>query len=497
VSLEHVLQWYDDLEGSAVSALQRHLAPADVPWMDSEDAPSASAPLRAETLQRLRAKVEARITERAVTRTKDDLIQLQYGLAERELARAVRADLEDHRQLDAAHLDVADQDVSILDERLGGPYEMPVLRLIREQLARHPDVEVGGANPTNPASWQRVEIGDVAESIPKQLSIYWDAGTVSAVPLVLCTWTNGGRRTLSIRSHPSHQEHARAYIDQLLADARGPGNPFRGRLLQATWNGEFKLTVLPEPVEDRTQLVLPDGIWTALDYNVHRMFDRMDRFRAAGLGSNRGVLLAGPPGTGKTAACRVLAAEVIGDATAVFVQSQVGQHLLHQLYQEVAGLGPTLVLLEDLDLLTGSRDERTARAALFDFLTVLDGLMTRHHDVITVATTNDPAAIDAAVRRAARFDQVVTFPMPDRAARERILDVYLAALDHDVNIGAAARRTEGMSGAGLRELVRSALLAAEGSLTTDDIMAQIPKADAHGSDARSTRTDHAGGSRYM
>jgi hypothetical protein len=125
-----------------------------------------SPPVRAETLRRLRAKVERRAAERLGHRTKDDLVQLQYSLAERELTKAIRADLEDHRKLDAAHLDVADQDVSILDERLGGPYEMPALRLIGEQLARYPEVEVGGANPTNPASWQRIEIGDVAESIP-------------------------------------------------------------------------------------------------------------------------------------------------------------------------------------------------------------------------------------------------------------------------------------------------------------------------------------------
>jgi DNA polymerase III delta prime subunit len=135
---------------------------------------------------------------------------------------------------------------------------------------------------------------------------------------------------------------------------------------------------------------VPSEIWTSLDMNVHRMFARMDVFRSAGLGSNRGLLLAGPLGTGKTVACRILAAELLGTATPIFVESKVGEYVLHQLYEELSGLGPALVLLEDLDLLAGSRDEQTQRSALFDFLTILDGLMTQHHEVVTVATTNDP-----------------------------------------------------------------------------------------------------------
>jgi SpoVK/Ycf46/Vps4 family AAA+-type ATPase len=65
--------------------------------------------------------------------------------------------------------------------------------------------------------------------------------------------------------------------------------------------------------------------------------------------------------------------------------------------------------------------------------------------------------------------------MPDVDARSQILDVYLEALDHDVDVASVARRTEGMSGADLREVVRGALLAADADLTTSDVLAQIPR----------------------
>jgi ATP-dependent 26S proteasome regulatory subunit len=199
----------------------------------------------------------------------------------------------------------------------------------------------------------------------------------------------------------------------------------------------------------------------------------MHLFEQAGLGSNRGVLVAGPPGTGKTAACRVLAAEVLERATAIFVDSMIAQALLPSLYQEISGLGPTLVLVEDLDLIVGSRDDETARRPLLDFLTVLDGLMTQHRNVVTVATTNDPAAVDAGVRRAARFDRVVMFPIPDEDGRRRILDVYLASVPHEVDTRAVARATDGATGADLREYVRGALLTASDVVTTADVLATI------------------------
>jgi cell division protease FtsH len=204
------------------------------------------------------------------------------------------------------------------------------------------------------------------------------------------------------------------------------------------------------------------------------MFERMDVLRESGLGGNRGLLLAGPPGTGKTALCRALAAEYEGRATVVIVSAAVGSYLLGDLYERLDALAPALVLVEDLDLIVGSREEG-AGPGLIQFLTVLDGLMTRHSGVVTIATTNDPSAIDAAATRAARFDQVVYLGLPSEEARRAILELYLSRVSHDADLDDLAARSDGLSGADLREVVRSAVLDSDNDTLTPDDLAQTLK----------------------
>jgi ATP-dependent 26S proteasome regulatory subunit len=113
--------------------------------------------------------------------------------------------------------------------------------------------------------------------------------------------------------------------------------------------------------------------------------------------------------------------------------------------------------------------------------------MTQHRNVVTVATTNDPAAVDAGVRRAARFDRIVMFPIPDEGGRRRILDVYLASVQHSVDTAEVARATDGATGADLREYVRGALLTASGVVTTGDVLATIER-ESDAPDRASERT---------
>lgn len=426
-------------------------------------------------LVRLREKVRRESEGHAgptARRSREDLVQLRYARAERRLKDQFRADLASRERLTEAHLGVEWQTIGVSSAKIQEPHVKPVLRLVGRQLAEHPTVELAGADLGQPPSWGRFELGDEVEPVPTRVSVFWDAGMVTDGPLVLQTWEESTHQTLQVFSRPEHHDDAKAYLNRIINDARGSESPYRGRLLKASWGrqGGIAFEVLSEPEETRDRLVLPTPIWEALDANVHRMFERMPTFLSAGLGSNRGVLLAGAPGTGKTAACRVLARELLGSVTAVFVESRAAQALLPQLYGEISGLAPALVLLEDLDLLVGDREARSERWALVDFLTVLDGLMTQHREVVTVATTNDPDAIDAGVGRAGRFDGIIEFPLPDEQARRQILEVYLQSLDHRVDIGRVARDTDGKTGADLREYVRSALLAADDTLDTEDFV---------------------------
>jgi hypothetical protein len=446
--------------------------------MNPDNAAEASATPERQSLSRLHAKTRSRGgfdgSDPSKPYSAEDLVQLQYALAKRDLEDRLRADLKDRERLVEAHLGVPWRTIAVASETIQDPHIKPVLRLIGRQLREHEEVEFAGAHAGSPSRWDRFEVGDDVELVPGWATIYWDAGTVSDGPLVLETWSEPVGQNLMVFSRAEDQPLGKAYLNRLIKDAKGPESPYRGRLLKASWGGHgVQLEILRDPTETRERIVLPSAIWESLDINVHQMVAKMKAFEAAGLGSNRGVLLAGAPGTGKTAACRVLAQEALGSVTAVFVDSIVAESLLPQLYTTISDMAPALLFLEDLDLIVGSRRNRSVRRSLLNFLTVLDGLMTQHHDVITVATTNDPEAVDAAVRRAARFDRVVTFPLPDERDRQRILEVYLRSFDHQVDTREVAGVTAGKTGADLREYIRTALLGVTASLGTNDLLAVI------------------------
>ena len=147
--------------------------------------------------------------------------------------------------------------------------------------------------------------------------------------------------------------------------------------------------------------------------------------------------------------------------TVIFCDAMTVQHSVRELYKELKYLAPALVVMEDVDLVVGDRNAG-ASGALLDFLVALDGAMSDHSGVVTIATTNDPQAIDPAARRSARFDVLIEVPPPDQAGRAAILERYLRDLDNAVDIARVAAATNGMSGADLRELVSDGVLHTSG-----------------------------------
>jgi len=394
--------------------------------VDQTSRPERAGQPRA-NLIRLRERLRlAQLANNETAPSIEDVRQVKYALARHRLDAYMREAHGDLSRLIEAHLDAPLHTVAIAREALRSPHVAPVLRLVGEQLKSHPDVEFSGANPKGPPEWIRFATQDEVVLIPKSVTVFWEAGHVADVPLVLQTWEDHSGQSVFVYSAADHHEAAKDHLESLLKDARGSGNPYRGQVLEARLEqGQLEFRILPAPADSRDRLILPAEVWDALDLNVHRMFARMDKLSRAGLGSNRGILLAGPPGTGKTAACRILAQEAGPSLTTIFVESRAGQYLLQQVYAEAGNLSPALV------------------------------------------------CVDAAARRAARFDQIVEFPIPSREARGRILASYLASIEHRVDLEVAADATQSLTGADLREIVRIAVLRSEEPLTTDDLLAGI------------------------
>lgn len=403
--------------------------------------------------------------------SREDLIQLEYRLYSLHIEHLERERRRDARVVAGGFLGVPPDQLAVVSENVPTIDVVPVLLEVGRQVTALPSPEELGIRWAEPITWEPVDIHGARLHVPKYFSFAVPAGDLSRVPLVVRGWpAQMTMQYVEVLSRPGDEAEARSFLTDLLAASQGPRSPYFGRVIEADY-GQGGLVLRTVELEriDRSTLVLDEAVWDAVTRNVDRMFEKMEVMARAGLGTNRGLLLAGPPGTGKSALCRALALEYAGARTVTIVSAAAGQHLLGEVYGRMDSLGPGLVLIEDLDLLVGDRGDH-ARFPLVQFLSVLDGLMTRHAGVVTIATTNDASLVDDAALRAARFDQVVELTLPDLEQRAAILTNYLRHVEHDVDVGLCARRSDGFSGAELREAVRAALLDAEhASLDQQDL----------------------------
>lgn len=337
---------------------------------------------------------------------------------------------------------------------------------------------VGPAEDSCPPTWERTEIDGTSVSLPKELAVFFVGGSFAPIDVVVClreaSFMND-EFELRIYTRTVDAEAGRALLAQTMTAARGPRNFFRGRVLQATAKPVLGLAIVDLPRQDRSNLVLPAEVWNELDTNIAAVTTRADLMRQLGLGTSRGVLLTGPPGVGKSAVSRVVAGELMGDATVIIVDALAGSRALRSIYEETRYLGRTVVILEDLDLIIGTRGSGGRNELLAEFLTVLDGTR-QYDDVLTIASTNDPTSLDSAATRSARFDAIIEIDYPDTAATAEILRRILTSIPgaDAVDCHTVARSfASAVSGADVRETVRRAVLEHGTAVTTQVLLRTI------------------------
>ena len=205
----------------------------------------------------------------------------------------------------------------------------------------------------------------------------------------------------------------------------------------------------------REDVILPDETLRLLDRNVLSFVGQRARLRGLGQSTRKGILLYGPPGTGKTHTIRYLASNLPDHTTLIITAEQIGW--LGRYMSLARLLQPTMVVIEDVDLIGRSRERMGAceEPLLNRLLNEMDGLK-EDADILFVLTTNRPEQLEAALAsRPGRIDQAIEVPLPNDAGRDKLVRLYGKGLPlSDAIVDEAARRTQGVSAAFIKELMR-------------------------------------------
>lgn len=195
-------------------------------------------------------------------------------------------------------------------------------------------------------------------------------------------------------------------------------------------------------------------------------------FEKLGIEPPKGVMLHGPPGTGKTMIAKAVANETEANFVSIsgpeIISKYYGESEKHlrEIFDEAEKTAPTIIFIDEIDSIAPKREEVTAeveRRVVAQLLSLMDGLKTRGK-VIVIAATNRPNAVDPALRRGGRFDREIEIGIPDRNGRFEVLQIHTRGMplaedmSEEKGLREIADMTHGFVGADISSLCKEAAM---------------------------------------
>jgi hypothetical protein len=255
-------------------------------------------------------------------------------------------------------------------------------------------------------------------------------------------------------------------VSSVLADLRAAmrkHNVYRGQVISLHGGGDdqgIRVQFHRLHAIERDAVVPPEGTSERLERHAIGIAAQAKQLRAAGRQLKRGVLLHGPPGTGKTLTVSYLVGAMPGRTTVLLTGRGLG--LIEPAVSIARELTPATVVLEDVDLVAAERTMPVGNTGiLFELLNQMEGLE-EDADLLFLLTTNRADLIEPALAtRPGRVDLALEIPLPDEAARARLMRLYAADVPLDPQTEAdLVARTDGLTGAFIKELMRQTALRA-------------------------------------
>jgi DNA replication protein DnaC len=376
----------------------------------------------------------------------------------RQFPSRVRADLQ--LSLEAV---LSSEDLSVRFEGVRFDYLPGGLQLSTLLL---PDALDQSVAVVGPATYEEVDVGEEAPVRCLRNGLWLvERGALKAAVLVAQPEEYMSRATLLVEVAVPPGEAGEAFAGELF-DALEEGVKrsacYRGKVLslehEDAYSGQSRgMKVHHLRAVERSEVILPEETLELLERNVLRFVEQRDRLVAMRQSAKKGLLLHGPPGTGKTHTIHFLLHALEGHTAFLLTGEQMG--LLDQYLTLARLLAPSVVVFEDVDLVATGRDMQSSceQVLLSQLLNEMDGLR-EDSPILFLLTTNRPEVLEPALAtRPGRIDQAVEFKLPDKEARERLVALYGGDLDIAPELATdLAQRTEGASPAFIKELLRKA-----------------------------------------